>query len=102
MEISALKTVQGMIKIYHYFVRFSSDLGRVDDNGNLFRDFEFHKKWHSGSLILHRGVKGLLSYFPHLFFELGEAGCKRYAHRGRVVRSPLTADCKGRQNKDFK
>ena len=85
MEIGALKTTlycRVLLKFCHYLVRFSSYLGRVGDHRILFRGFEFHKMWHSGSHILHRGVKGLLSYFPHLLFDLGESGCKRSAHRG--------------------
>jgi len=49
-----------------------------------------------------QGRKGLLSYFPHLLLDLGEAGCKRSVHRRRVVRWPRTAESKGRQNEDFK
>jgi hypothetical protein len=104
MEIGALKTIlccRVCLKFCHYLVRLSPDLGR-DDHNNLFRGCEFHKKWHSGSHISHRSVMGLLSYFPHLLFDWGEAGCKRSAHRGRVVRSPRTAESKGRQIEDFK
>lgn len=54
----------------------------------MFSGCEFHKKWHSGSHILRKGVKGRLSYFPHLFFDLGEAGFKRSAQWGRVVGRP--------------
>ena len=95
--------LQGVrIKFCHYPVCFSSDLGGIGDHSNLFRGCEFHKKWHSVSHILDRGIKGLLSCFLHWLFDLGEAGCKRSAHRGRVVRSPWTAESKGRQNEDFK